>query len=65
MVTGHGMAMITVRLVLKTLTNGNRAFTADEDAEIIEYNQTQEARRAGDFHLDRGVMVCKAMHSKD
>lgn len=37
MVTGRGMA-ITVRLVLKILTNGIWAFTDSNDTEMIEYN---------------------------
>lgn len=35
MVTGHGMA-ITVRLVLKTLTNGIWVFMDNNDTEMIE-----------------------------
>lgn len=64
MATGHGMATITGRLVLKTLTNSNWVFMDDDDVEMIEHNQRHERHRAGVFHLGRGEMVCTAKHSK-
>lgn len=56
---------VTVRLVLKTLTNGIWVFMDNSDTEMTEYDQRHEPRRAGAFHLGRGVVVCTAMHSKD
>lgn len=65
MMTGHGLQIITVSLVLMTLTNGIWVFRDDNDAETRDCDQRCAPHRAGDFHLGGVLTVSAAMCSKD